>query len=326
MIVPGLACSVPELHESYAALEQTARYERLPRVNALAVHLFHALRLVGDVEGVGGFHLHAVGQLEGLDSRFDGAVVRVGALVGCIQPAQQVELRSLCAGGLVIVADVLDQFFDAGVLRVDVGALIDAGQETAAPVFGFLDRVAAGAHGDEAGEVLVFGAQAVGDPGADAGAGHLGVAAVHQHERRLVIRHLRLHRANDAQIVRVPRRLLKQAADLQAAVPVSLEFKRRRHRRPRFALGFQILHRQRLAVVAREHRLGVEGIDVGGTAVEEEVNDALGAGRKVGAARRERVERVDGLTCAGDGGVAQQRGEAERAHAHAAALQQFPAA
>jgi hypothetical protein len=64
---------------------------------------------------------------------------------------------------------------------------------------------------------------------------------------------------------------------------------------------------------------------VGGAAIEEEVNDAFGARREVGAARRERVERVDGLTCAGQGGIAKERGEAERAHTHAAALEQFPA-
>jgi hypothetical protein len=64
----------------------------------------------------------------------------------------------------VVVFDVFDEFLDAGVFGVDVGALENAGEEAALPVLGFLDRIAAGAHGDEAGKVLVFRAEAVSDP------------------------------------------------------------------------------------------------------------------------------------------------------------------
>ena len=65
------------------------------------------------------------------------------------------------------------------------------------------DRIAAGAHGDEAGQVLVLGPQAVGDPGPHAGPRQPAVAAVHQHQRRLVVGHVGVHRADDAHVVDV---------------------------------------------------------------------------------------------------------------------------
>ena len=55
-------------------------------------------------------------------------------------------------------------------LGVDVGALVHARQKTGLPILRFLNRVAAGAHGDEAGQVLILGSEAIGKPRAHAGA------------------------------------------------------------------------------------------------------------------------------------------------------------
>src|SRR5215472_3004106 len=99
-----------------------------------------------------------------------------------VQLEEQVELAALLGERFVVVANVADELVELGVLRVDVGALVDAGQETGLPVLRLLYGIAAGAHGDEAGEVLIFRAEAVGDPGAEAGADEAGFAAVHQEE------------------------------------------------------------------------------------------------------------------------------------------------
>src|SRR3954469_23245836 len=99
-----------------------------------------------------------------------------------IELREKVELAALLGLVGVLVLDVLDELFDFLVLGVDVGALEDAREEAALPVLGFLDGVAAGAHDDEAGEVLVVGAEAVGDPGAHGGANQAGLAAVHEEE------------------------------------------------------------------------------------------------------------------------------------------------
>ena len=127
----------------------------------------------------------------------------------CEMPAvellHQVELAALLGGRRRAVADVLDQLVDLGVLGVDVRALIGARQKRDSPVLRGHDRIAAGAHGDEAGQVLILRAQAVGDPGAKAGPRQPAVAAVHQHQRRLVVGHVGVHRADDAQVVDVLR-------------------------------------------------------------------------------------------------------------------------
>ena len=85
---------MPDLHEAHAALQQPAGDQDLPRLRARAVHLADVLRLARHVEGVGRLHLHAVGQLERLDARFELRVVCLapGALVELLQ---QVELLPL---------------------------------------------------------------------------------------------------------------------------------------------------------------------------------------------------------------------------------------
>ena len=92
-----------------------------------------------------------------------------------------------------VVADVGDQLLDVGLPGVEVRPLVDARQKRRLPVLGFGDRVAARAHDEEAGQVLVLRAQAVKDPRAQAGPGLAGLAAVHEHERRLVIGHVGVH-------------------------------------------------------------------------------------------------------------------------------------
>ena len=79
-------------------------------------------------------------------------------------------------------------FFGSRLL--DVAALVDAGQEAVAPQRRADDRLA-GAQHDEAGQVLVLGAQAVGEPGPHARADRLRVAAGHQQQARLVVRDVR---------------------------------------------------------------------------------------------------------------------------------------
>ena len=131
-----------------------------------------------------------------------------------VQLPQQVELAALLRQRQRRVADVLDQLVDVGVPGVDVGALVDARQERRLPVLRLLDRVAAGAHGDEAGQVLVLAAQAVGHPRTHARPRQPGLAAVHQQQRRLVVGHVGVHRADDAQVVGALGDVREDVADL----------------------------------------------------------------------------------------------------------------
>ena len=99
MVVPWLAGAVPDLHEAHAALQQPPADEDLPRLHAFTVHVSDMFRLFGDIERVGGVHLHAVGELVGLDARFEGGVgARGGAallFVLAIELHEQIELPAL---------------------------------------------------------------------------------------------------------------------------------------------------------------------------------------------------------------------------------------
>ena len=100
-----------------------------------AVQLADRLRLAADVEGVGRLGLHPVGQLERLDAGFELRRRRRGRARCCALSAATRSSCSRCsASGSSRVADVLDQLVDVGVLGVDVGALVGAGQEGGAPV------------------------------------------------------------------------------------------------------------------------------------------------------------------------------------------------
>lgn len=64
VIIPRLACTMPDLDEADAAFKQAAGDEDLAGLGALAVHGADVVRFATDIEGVGGIHLHAIGEFE----------------------------------------------------------------------------------------------------------------------------------------------------------------------------------------------------------------------------------------------------------------------
>ncbi len=228
-----------------------------------------------------GVHLHAIGQLERLDARFELGVVLAALLMALVELAQQIELAALLGQRQRRVLDVLDELLDLGVARVDVGALVGAGQEGGLPVLRLLNGVAARTHGDEAGQVLVVAAQAVGHPRTHARPNLPGFAAVHQQQRRLVIGHVGVHRANDADVVDAAGGVREQVAHLDTGLAVSLKLERRGEGGAGLAFGAEVGARQQFAGVFRQRRLGIERIDVRRAAVHKQVDDALGLAEKV---------------------------------------------
>src|SRR5262249_45977896 len=145
-----------DLDEAHALLQQPAGDQQLPSLDAGPVPVADILRLAADIEGVLSVVLHAVGQLERLDARLELRVGSAALQVALVELAQEVELLALLSlvdGG---VADVFDEPLKGGVARVDVSALVDAGQKGGLPVLRLLNGVTAGAHGNEAGKVLVL--------------------------------------------------------------------------------------------------------------------------------------------------------------------------
>ena len=116
------------------------------------------------------------------------------------------------------------------------------------------------------------------------------VAAVHQHQRRLVVGHVGVHRADHADVV--DHAAAVWANSSLTSMPLWPYFwngtasaaPRRSCAR---CAGWA---RQRLAVVLVEQRLGVERVDVRRPAVHEQVDDPLGL---AGEVRRLRGQRVD---------------------------------
>ena len=165
------------------------------------------------------------------------------------------------------------------------------GRKRGLPVLRLGDRVAAGAHDDEAGQVLVLGPEPVEHPRPDARPRLAGVAAVHQHQRGFMVRHVGVHRPDHADVVDALGRLREQLADLDAALAVLLELERRGERRAGLPLGRQV-RRQRLARLFGQRGLGVERVDMGRPAVHEQVDDPFGLRRELRRLRRQRVGPV----------------------------------
>ena len=162
----------------------------------------------------------------------------------------------------------------------------------------------AGTHHDEAGQILVLGAEAVGQPRAHGRTAGELVAAVHHEQRRLVIGTLGEHGADDAEVVGMASpSLAKISLISMPLLSVLAERERRLEQIAGLALGLEVPAGQRLAVELVEHRLGVEGVDLRRPAVEEKEDDVFGLGREVrrfgasgfmgGEGWRRRVSRRD---------------------------------
>ena len=97
-----------------------------------------------------------------------------------------------------------------------------------------------------------------------------------------MVRYVRRHRADHAEVVGVLRRVVEKLADFEAAFPVTLEFKGRPQGRSRRPLGLQSLQRHRFPVELLKLRFPVEGIHLRRAAVHEEVNHPLRLRGEVG--------------------------------------------
>ena len=133
VVVPRLAGAVPDLHEAHAALDQPAGDQDLPGLHARAVHVAGCAcgsRLTSNASAAS--DLHAIGQLERLDAGFE---LRRRRCRACRCAALSCRSRSSCRRCSSRPTErsclMFSISFSISVcLRVDVGALVDAGQES----------------------------------------------------------------------------------------------------------------------------------------------------------------------------------------------------
>ncbi len=113
-----------------------------------------------------------------------------------------------------------------------------------------------------------------------------------------MIGNLRVHRANYGDVVGVGGGLMEEFADLQTTLAVTMKLERRRKCGTRFAFGQESVG-DGLAGVLLQRGLGIEGIDMAGAAVTEELNDSLGLGGEVARLGQQNI----GIGSVGGGGV-----------------------
>ena len=178
--VPRIALGVVDLHHAHALLDQPHRHQAAARRAARAVQLERRLALLADVEDLRRFGLHPVGGLHRLDRRLELRVVdRSRSSCSRLSCLEQIELAPLLGQRELVVVDVGDQLLRIEVLADDLGlgllldlvgdegALMHGRQEGAVPQRRADRRRHVGTEDDEAGQVLVVGAEAVGQPRAE---------------------------------------------------------------------------------------------------------------------------------------------------------------
>ncbi len=309
VVVPAV---VPDLDDAHAALNETAGDEELFALLARAVGGAGGLGFFGDVERVGGLGLHAEGDLVGFEARLEGGFALEILGVDLVELINEVELAALLLGGDVAVADVLNHLLHVGRGGVDRGALEGAGEEGGAVVGDAADGEAAVAQGDEAGEILILGAETVNEPRAKAGLHDAERAGVHEDGGDVVGGNVGPHGADDGEVVGMGGGLGKGVADLEAGAAVFLKLEGRAHGDA--AVG------ESLAVAAGKGGLGVPRVEVRGGALGEDMDDGFGlAGemRRLGEKRAGPESKGGGGRRADELGLRHERGETEGSDAHA---------
>jgi hypothetical protein len=125
--ITRLTSPVVELDEAHGALRQPAGHQALPGVDPGAVHLLDRPWLLLHVEGVARLPPHPVRQFHRLDARLQRRVMLVALQVLLVELPEQVELALLRPGRGEVVLDVLDEPLDLRLPRIDVRALVGAG-------------------------------------------------------------------------------------------------------------------------------------------------------------------------------------------------------
>jgi hypothetical protein len=158
----------------------------------------------------------------------------------------------------------------------DDGALINRRQPAARPVADAVDRHALRiGERDVRRQILVFGPESVRDPRGDVRASADRQAGLRHPDRLLVVAVFGIHRADDGDVVGVLRDVRQNFGEFEAALAVFGELVRAAEQVARPLFVVVDFRGGRLAVVFGEFGLGVEQIDVAGTAVHEELDDGF---------------------------------------------------
>ena len=308
--------SVRDFHKAHAGLDQAPSQQTFPPevigapVRALptpfaawpvgdAIQFFCCLALAGEVHHTRHFLLHPEGELVALDHPLDVGIQTVDPQRLAVKRLQQVEFGALNlrAERRVEVADF--RTGDWSIVGADARALIDRGEKRRAIVL----RTAGSRRRrqrDEAGEVFVFGAEAVKRPCTERWPDELKRAGVHLQEGLRMRGQVGLHRAQQAEVVGMVRDIREELGNPEPALSVLRKLPFRAEQ-----LGAGTYRRR--ARFGSELGLVIEGIDVRRPAAHAEKDDALRPRREVRRLGREWPSR----NCGGSRGRG-TRGQARK--------------
>ncbi len=271
---------------------------------------------LGDVHHAGDAGLHPVGQLVLGDAGEGLRVAEFGDLE-FVELAQGIE--GAAAVGAAHSWRVGDE--EHGVaFGPALHALIDGGDEAAAPAaLAAAGLGAGGDEGDEAGQVLVFGAEPVGGPGAHGGSALPDVAGVEQQLGGGVVELIGLHRVDEAHLIGDLVEVGAGVGHPESTLAVLFESAGAAHELGHAGGEGKGATSQKgigagLIGVFLESGFVVEDVQVGRTAGHAEIDDALGFGGMLRKARGLRIGggrslSVEGLQ--GDGSQAEVTGAVE---------------
>ena len=309
---------VVELDHADAALDEAAGEEAVVGEGGFAgggaVHVEGGLGFFGDVHQIGDAGLHAVGHFVLADAGGDFGVAQ-GAEALFVEGFDGVEDVAAIAAG---VAFGIAEEEDGVAFGAELDALVDAGEEAGGPEGGAGATGGAGEHDDVGGEVAVFTAEAVGDPGPHGGAAALAEAAVEEHLGGGVIDLVGVEGFDDAEVVGDGGEVGQQFGHPGAALAVLFEFEGGALEGgfgadEGEAFAFEEFGGAGLAAAFDELGFVVEEIELRGGADHVEVDDVLGLGGEVGVAGEGDVGRGGGGEVAGEEGAEGGGAEGEAA-------------
>lgn len=286
---PHAAFHEPASHQAFLT-EDACRFEGMIE----SIHAARGLGFLRHVADFGNRGLHPKREFIVRDGRFDGILPTVGLECLAIQASEEVEFFALQIERGLERPDVGKTLL----LGLEDGTLVGRGEESIAEAIESAGWDQASVENDEAGEILALASQTVGDPGSHARPSLQGMSGVEKIVGRSVLGKLGGHRADDRELVGVPSDLREQAADFDPALTVLGKLPRGPHHRP-IVVELSGSYLKELGGIAtmilREQRLGIEGIDLGHSAIHVEEDDAAGLGSKMRRGARIGSERAAAL-------------------------------
>ena len=326
VLIPGL---MEELHETDPSLHQAPGQQAVVGVGGLPrfrpVEIQDGLGFPGDIHEIGHAGLHAKGHLEGVDARGDfGVPDRLQPHT--VEIPNRVQRRLLKAGiDALRVGKIEDGLSGAA----ESHALVDGGQEAAPPAgVAAAGSLAARAEDHEGRQVPGLAAQAVGDPGPQAGPAELLGSGVHQDLAGRVVEGIGGHGLHNGNVVgdtaEVGQHLRYFGIALAVAAVLELGAQQRGmgvdEGRP---IALQQLGGRHGPVEPGQLGLVIQQFQVAGSPRHEEKDDVLGLGRIVGRPGSQRITAL--LPGGSQAGFSQQLAQRHRSQADTA-LGQKPAA